>query len=80
MHTEIIKTSQDTLIYPIIAETVLGTIVLFSSEYEGTILHCPGNPEYVGNHDDDWVSVKDNHTWTILDEVTIKFKSYENNS
>jgi hypothetical protein len=62
--------------FPIIAENKVNKIiVLFTSHNIGTLLFSTNHPTEIGDYNDDWISVLDTNVWTILNEVTINFKS-----
>lgn len=64
------------LSFPIIAENKrVKDIVLFSSHCSGTLIYSETCVSGIGDYSDDWISVLDTDVWTILNEVTINFKS-----
>lgn len=79
MKTEVIikEKKKRGLKFPLLAKSLNGALVLFSSEKEGTVLgHLQKELYPIGHYSNEWTSVFDRDTWEILKgEVTIKFNT-----
>lgn len=78
MKVEIVKEPvQRGLDFPLIAEcSDGGHLVLFTGKRAGTVLtKLPGSVWDIGYYSNTWVDVTDKSYWTIVDSVTLRFKS-----
>lgn len=79
MGTSFIEKSANTrkeIKFPVVAKSNNSNLhVLFISEYSGTVILCGNETDMLGEFSDSYLSCMDGEYWTILDSVTITFKS-----
>lgn len=76
MKTTIIDEIQprEKLLFPVLAKTKTGKVVLFINECSGTLLvSTEDDDDPIGDYSNEYKSCRDKEFWTIIESITIQF-------